>query len=286
MRKLTVLLFATLLAGQATAQLDSWYGVDLGRIGYKHNSFKLNTISYPKYYFPGEDFGDSAKVSFGSIDLSAEVYGEFAYFFLDASMITDLIQLMVARKKWEERMTLDPVGRIDMVEAVPIRLAFGLPITKNLAIYAGGQYRYAVISSLDVGDGNTVHVGGNQRGAGGHLVYGTNHFLLRYSYMYDWIRRNKRYYKGHAITHEISLAIPFSQEAAVGLMIRAAHRFREMEDGYLIAPSDFNSQSDLTTYLPKQQASDFLLSIGIYMEGLFSGTTRTISNSTYKLYTE
>lgn len=286
MKKIILSCIALLTALASQAQLDSWYGVDLGRIGYRYNSLKLNTVSYTNLNFNGGDnYGDSAKVSLGSLDLSAEVYGKNAYFFLDASFIPNLIQGLVANKRLQEKLALDPQGRLDIVEALPFRLAFGGPVTKNVAIYAGGQWMYSIFVSTDVAN-YPVIVGGNQRGAGLHLVYGDSRLLVRYSFMYDWIKRQKRAYSGMAATHEASAAYALTSDGKFGLIVRAAHRFRKMDDGYMHPSQDYNDSHREMVFVPSLQASDFFVTAGIYLEGLFSGTTRTISKTTHDLYTK
>jgi len=285
MRKIAILVATFgLLGSNANAQIESWYGVDLGRIGYRYNNLKMNTTWYTNNNFTtAELYGDSAKLSIGSVDLSAEVYGKNAYFFLDASLIPNFIQGAIQKKKLAEKTALSPQGSLDIAEMLPIRLAFGGPVTDDFAIYAGGQWMYSVFLTEGVA-GRPVIVGGNQRGAGLHLVYGTDKILVRYSFMYDWIRRTKREYKGIATTNEVSVAVPLVPESKFGLIFRAAHRFRGMEDGYMYAAKDYNEVGDDLMFVPKLQVSDFFFTVGIYMEGLFSGTTRTVSESTYELY--
>lgn len=286
MKKIVLVCFSIVLANVAWAQIDTWYGVDLGRIGYRYNSLKLNTVSYTNKNFISDDYyGDSASVSLGSVDLSSEIYGKNAYFFLDASLIPNLIQGLVSKKRLAEKLALAPQGRLDIVEMMPVRLAFGGPVTKNVAVYGGGQWMYSMFLSDDVNN-YPVIVGGNQRGAGVHVVYGDTRLLLRYSFMYDWIRRQKRQYQGIAITHEASAAYALSEGGNFGLIVRAAHRFREMEDGYMHPSQDYNDSHREMVFVPKLQASDFFFTIGFYLEGLFSGTTRTISNTTYDVYTK
>lgn len=268
----------TLLASASSfAQMENWEGVDLGRICYKHNSFEMNMTSFQQHVYAtksgsqsADEFGPNEKVSIGSIDLSFEMLGKNAYFFVDASMIPNLIQGAVMKDKLKTNLTFESGNRMDYTEFIPMRVAFGGPIAKYFGLYVGGQYMYSSINTM--ANDKFVTIGGNQRGAGAHVLFGKGPFLFRYSYMYDWVRRDKRVYKGIAITNEASLAFNFGN-SGVGLIARAGARVRKMD-------ADFGEYDESTRdfgFMPSLQSVDKYFTIGIFAAGLFSGTTYSVT---------
>ncbi len=275
LKRLSVLFIAMIVVVFNCAQMEGWEGVDMGRIGYKQNTFNLNMTSFDQNVrisgSPGQmkdSAGPSESVSLGSLDLSFETMGNHTYFFLDASMIPNLIQGLVMKEKLKEKLTFESGNRLDYVEFMPMRVAFGGTIANNFGLYVGGQYMYSTINTFD--NDNFVTIGGNQRGAGAHAFFSAGAFLARYSFMYDWIRREKRVYKGIATTHEASLAFNFG-ESGVGLVARAGIRTRVMDAHY----GEYDEGSRTFGFVPSFQSVDKYFSFGIYAAGLFSGTTRT-----------
>ncbi len=274
MKKTFIAIILTIICLNVHAQMETWYSVDLGRLAYRANTINTNIRQFSESgpYAPG----DTIKVP--SWDLSFDIYTKHTYFFLDASVLPNLI-LGPSEEK---------LKNYDIGEMLPIRLAFGFPITKYFNFYAGGQWQYAWIEVFESGNAPFPYmVGGNQRGAGAHLVFGLSKINIRYSYMYDWIRRNKRDVKGIAKTHEISIAIAPFNTSSFGFIVRGGLRDREMEGGYMAPNQTLNSKAKQRPFIiPTMRSSEHYLSVGIFIEGLFSGTTRTISETTQKLYTE
>ncbi|SDK27439.1 hypothetical protein SAMN05421823_102322 [Catalinimonas alkaloidigena] len=263
-----------LLTGYAAeAQVSNWYGVDLGRIGYRPFHVETNLYKYYAYGYGEYEPGDTLKV--GTIDMSFEIFNKHTYFFTDLSILPNAI------------INPSPGKGYDMAEAFPTRLAFGTPLGNYINVYVGGQWMYSVIESFEgnnPSNGYPLIVGGNQRGAGAHFITGYRGFHLRYSYMYDWIRRTKRAYKGIAQTHEFSLAVSPFKGSPIGFITRAGFRSREMEGGLMNPPKKYNdASSEMPILVPKFRSNDYFISFGIYIEGLVSGTSRGIAKSAYEL---
>jgi hypothetical protein len=265
-----------------SAQIQVWQGVDLGRLGYRHNLFTFNTTVYePRQLVDNNTSaqminytGPSETIKLSSLDFSFEVYGKNAYVFFDGSMIPNLIQGLAFKKKLEEKTKLPSGAVFDIAEFIPTRLAFGGMFAKYFGIYVGGQYMYSVVLTDKIDQ-----IGGNQRGVGGHFLAGSSLFLFRYSYMYDWIRREKKQFKGIATTHEFSLHVPFG-DAGAGIVARTGFRVRKMDAIY----GNISADSPLPEYKPSFQAFDRYITIGLYAEGLFSGLSRTTSKAAGGLY--
>ena len=279
---LTVLLLTSICS--TYAQMENWEGIDMGRIGYKHNSFELNMTSFGQNVRTtstgvqfSDEVGPNESLSVGSLDLSFEAFGNHAYFFVDASMMPNLIQGLVMKERLNSKMTFTSGNELDYIEFIPMRVAFGGTIAKYFGLYVGGQYMYSTLNTK--GNDNFVTIGGNQRGAGAHLMFSKGPFLLRYSYMYDWIRREKRAYKGIATTHETSLAFNFG-DSGVGLIARAGFRTRKMDAHY----GEYDEATREYGFVPSFQSFDSYITVGIYAAGLFSGITYSTAKAAGGVY--
>jgi hypothetical protein len=271
----SVLFLALIGSSVGHAQMEGWEGVDMGRIGYKQSNFNLNMTSFDHNVRVtnsssqfSDEIGPNESLGLGSLDLSFEAMGNHAYFFLDGSMIPNLIQGLVMKERLKEKLTFKSGNELDYVEFLPMRVAFGGTIAKYFGLYVGGQYMYSTINTKD--NDQFVTIGGNQRGAGAHAFFAKGPFLARYSYMYDWIRREKRTFKGIAITHEVSLAFNFG-ESGVGLIARAGIRTRKMDANY----GEYDEATRSFGFMPSFQSVDKYLTFGIFAGGLFSGVTYT-----------
>lgn len=278
-------------------QSDAWYGVDLGRVGYKHNFFSTNIGAYDmqfdgassasKNYAYEYTYYSGVEMNIASPDLTFEIYSPGVYFMLDCSILGIALQAILAKERIKEKTTFDRIN-IDVIEAIPTRLYFGGMFAKYFGFYAGGQYQYSVYTSksLDFADhsadraiGNPLVLGGNQYGFGAQGLVGTERFLLKYTYMYDWIGRLKTNFKGRATSQEISLLVPLGS-SKFGIAARYNWRNRIMHAGWLPKPKDYNDfDKGFNLYVPEFRGADYSFTLGIFMEGLLSGTTRTITQT-------
>lgn len=267
-----------------TAQIENWVGVDMGRIGYKNNYFELNMTSFDQTGVLSmnnpnlnQGIGPNESLSLGSLDFSFEVIGKNSYVFFDGSLIPNLLQGLVAKKKLEEKTTFASGNKLDILEFIPTRVAFGGIVAKYFGVYVGGQYMYSELrTSGEYGIGG---IGGNQRGFGGHLLFSKGIVLVRYSYMYDWIRRDKKTFKGTAQTHEASLSVNFG-DSGMGLVARAGFRTRVMDP----ITGMYNERDRKFEFYPSFQTFDRYVTIGIFASGLFSGVSYATAKTAGGVY--
>jgi hypothetical protein len=253
------------------AQIENWYGVDLSKLGYRGNRLTFeNGINGNMAAYAGAPF---RTVTGGSWELSSEVYSKHVYFGINGSFLLDVGTVLFQfndKERWYDNMEYT----IERGELIPVQLAFGTNIGKYVAVYAGGQYQYTTfgINPRDEGQYRTVYIGGNQRGAGLHVIGAWKFVNVRYSYMHDWIRSAKTF-EGMAYTHEFVVHLGLSQ---IGVFAKFNHVHREMFGGYLPSDRTERTQADLKDYalLPAEFGQQFSWSVGIYMQGLFSGVTQ------------
>lgn len=276
MKRIVLIIFLVPLLSQA--QVADWYGSDLSRIGYKKSTLVFeNAKNGEAHLWAGNPHKE---IKGGSFELSADIFAKHLYFGIDGSWMLDALYDMYAagrKETWYNNKT----WIVDHAEMVPVRLAFGLPITPYASLYAGGQYQYA-ITGIKYKQSNApdreLMIRGNQRGIGIHAVAAYKIFHLRYSYMYDWIREKKTF-TGHAITNEIALHIG---PEILGGFIKLNHCFRVLDGGDF--SMDRNKEkllknSDATYMIPAEYNTAFTLSFGIYAAGLFSGVSHSVGKS-------
>jgi hypothetical protein len=120
------------------------------------------------------------------------------------------------------------------------RLAFGGYFGKYVGLYLGAQYNYNIVEFQGSLNSQqypnyqfTQILGGNQRGLGAHLVLPLGeHLMIRGSYMYDWIFREHKRFKGLAKTPEVEIVVPFDEDKTFGFTFRVSMPKREMYDTY------------------------------------------------------
>lgn len=123
-----------------------------------------------------------------------------------------------------------PVNKKDKIgNVLNTKLAFGGYLGKRLGIMVGGQYNYITIPDLELPSSySSSFVEAkvwNQRGIGAHLLLNPSgnedgKFLLRISLMNDWLRREKKKYKGDGGTFEGALYWT-DPERSIGLQLVA-----------------------------------------------------------------
>ncbi|MEZ4801014.1 MAG: hypothetical protein R2809_14825 [Flavobacteriales bacterium] len=272
MKKSFTLLLLALSIG-ANAQLSNWYKADLSKIGYRSNSITFENAPNNQFAaFSNEPF---RTVKGGSFELSTEIFGKNVYFGMNGSFLLDVGKVLWTFKP-KERWYKNNMYSIDRGELIPVQLAFGSNIGKYFAIYAGGQYQYTTLG-IDYTDSynqyRDVYIGGNQRGAGIHLMAAYKFIHIRYSYMHDWMKAAKTF-TGMAYTHELVAHVGINK---IGFFVKFNQVFREMDGGYF--PDDrkertFADLPDDYKMLPSERAKQFSFSIGIYATGIFSGVTQ------------
>lgn len=265
------------------SQIENWYKVDLGRLGYKHNTYTfeqmpliLNNGTYPDIgVFP------QSVAKGGSFELSVDFLTKHVYFNIDASSLLD-IGATLFQSKDKERWFNNNLYYVDYIDMLPIRLAFGTNITPFLGVYLGGQYSYTTIgvrykTEQEASKGivlNDTRIGGNTYGFGAHAVLGVSIFNFRYSYMYNWTSQASTF-KGHRIDNELVLSFGFPM---LGVFVKYRHSFNMSNAGFLpedrsrIFKKDYEYPK--STWQSAQYATKSDFSVGIYAAGLFSGVTQ------------
>lgn len=130
---------------------------------------------------------------------------------------------------WDMNFGL-PVKKSDKIGNVfNTKLAFGGYLGKRLGIMVGGQYNYITIPDLALPSPYVSSLEGaktwNQRGIGAHLLLNPSgeedgKLLLRFSLMNEWLRRDKKKYKGDGGTFEGALYWT-DPERSIGLQLVA-----------------------------------------------------------------
>lgn len=268
MKKLLFLLL--LFPSSLFAQVEYWYGVDLSRLGYRHNVITLeNAPNGQASAFLDNPFREIRGASW---EFSSEVMNKHVYFGINGSYLLDIGTTLFQYKE-KDRWYKNSEYRLERGELFPVQLAFGSNIGKYFALYAGGQYQYTTFGinyNSNVSEFRDVYIGGNQRGAGVHAIFAKGMFFARYSYMHDWIRAAKEF-TGMAYTHEFVLH--FGPQK-LGAFMKINYVYREMDAGYFMsdrterqAPEGMADRD----VLPGEIGSQFSLSVGIFAQGLFSG---------------
>jgi hypothetical protein len=254
-----LILLSVFTSLKAFTQMDYYYGADLSRLGFRHNTIYTNLRDSPDFNNPFTTPGDTATGV--NSNLVFEIMTKHVYFQWDVSILTDAaIGLAGGYSGIQEKYP-----GFEQVEASPIRLAFGLPIGTYFNVYVGGQYEYNEVQY------GALTTGGNLRGAGIHTTFGSPYLFLRYSYMHDWVRREERRFKGTANTNELAVGIFPFREVRIGLMFKARARTIDMD--YLF---------DGTDVYPAFSSKGYVYAFSIVIPGIASGTSRTVSKAVYE----
>lgn len=282
-RFLTLFLIPVSIFGQ----IEDWYGVDLSRLGYKHNTFTFEQQKQDNSQLWGNqntiDF-ELLKVTGGSFEFSADVYSKHTLFNIDASSLLD-IGATLFQFKDKERWWNNSEYFVNYSDILPIRLAFGTRITPFANLYVGGQYSLHTIGinyKSNVSPYTKLMMGGNTYGFGGHIVTAFKFLNLRYSYMYDWSSFGG-YFKGNRIQNELVLSIGVSY---FGAFVKYKHSFTTSNAGYLPNKRSglFKSSYENTdfSWQNAQFANKSEISFGVYLTGLFS----SVSNASTRIIGE
>lgn len=115
-------------------------------------------------------------------------------------------------------------------------------------------------------------LGGNQRGIGinGVLPLGER-ILIRAGYYYEWIFRQKKAYKGLAMTPEVECYVPFDDDHTFGLSLKVSMPNRRMYDNFSLNNTSvyepavkFNSftwEASLSIPLPSASTSTYVITV-------------------------
>lgn len=268
------------------SQMENWYNVDLGTLGFKSNRIgfnKLNSsIPNSKNYY-----ADSSQIQFkgASTELAVDIFTEHVYFHLDGSIVTDLaVTLMLFRKDdwWYQQ----PYGTYDQTQFLPIRLGFGDNITPYFGLYGGGQWQYSIFKYTPKSVAyDEILTGGNQYGFGLHATFSLGPVLIRQSYMHDWVSRAS-HFKGKVITHETAVYIGWP---ILGVFGKMNFYDRTMFAGEFATNPDAIFKGDLKTITrqyEERHMNQFTFSFGIYAAGLFSGVSRGTASAASYIETE
>lgn len=271
-----------LITTNSYSQIESWYGVDKSRIGYRNTTFTFENAKpneYEKWLS-----NPTSKYNGGSTEFSFDIFNKNTYFNMDLSFFTDaLLDFVLPKNKSNWYRNEDYT--ISRFEFFPMRLAFGFPVTKYGAVYFGGQYQYCV-QSIEYEDPNSDYrntiLYGNQRGLGTHLFFAKGPVLLNYSFMYDWIS-NIKVIKGKAITHDFSAYWNFK---SWGLFVRYQHLYKNTYSGYL--PEDrkalFKDNIDGDwSHQPAQYLQNSIISFGIFGSGIAGATMKATTTTIRKV---
>lgn len=273
-RPLLILLCCCVASATFAQRKGYWNSVDISQLGYQRHNFDW-TVTYP---------GDSgnfqvppgpAQFHLGHSALKFELPTSGVYFSMDASFLTDIF-IMLVTKNGGEKEVYAGQNRYQMLDVFPTKLAFGGFLTDWFALYGGGQWTYRAVGN---GDYQTSCIfGGNYRGFGLHAMGGPKWLFARYSIMYDWVRRYKRTYKGNALSQELAVYIAPFKTTSFGFFARAEFQSSHM-DAMLSEPRIADAP-----LMPEVSSKLLNFGVGVFMEGLVSGTARGISKTTYDIY--
>lgn len=264
---------------------EVWQKVDLSRSGLRFTKTTVENAGFDLINDGNNNYSfnmlPSDKMSIGSVPLISDFITKHAYVHMDISVLTIAAQALVMNDYIDEKSNTANTD-FEIIEVFPLRFAFGGTFAKYFGLYGGVQWMYSVTNAQPTSvlsqsfnggyAGAPALIGGNQRGFGGHFLFGTHKFLFRYSYMYDFIARTQRTYKGKAQTHEFNLFIPFGKKK-FGAFITYNKRSRTMfavNDVKL--PTDFNKLEGEGFAVPELSDVTSNLMIGVYIEGLFQNT--------------
>jgi hypothetical protein len=257
------------------AQKGYWNAVDISQLGYQRHVFDWQA-SYPTdtamaFQLPN----GPGHFDLGHTALKFEIPARGVYFSTDVSFLSDLTIALFSKNKGEKEV-YPGYGKYQMLDVFPTKLAFGGFLTDYFAVYGGGQWSYRGIGNGDYQTSNLT--GGNYRGIGLHAMGGPKWLLVRYSLMYDWVRRYKRTYKGTALTHEAAIYIAPFKTTSFGFFARMEFQHTQMQ-AMLSQP-----RIDNAPLMPAVETKMLNFGIGIFMEGLVSNTTKAISNGVNGAY--
>lgn len=295
MKKLTIIICAIAGTLKVNAQAEEWLNVELGQFGFIHSKYTMNTLWFSVYdqVQSGNSkqtiylYGPSGELKINRPYLREEFYFKNAYIDFDLTVLSDMVGLLVSKKMRAGRPIENYTGhKWGGAEAFPMRLAFGGFFTKNFGFYGGAQYKW---SSMDVdpNDGYAYqfqsHLGGHTRGFGAHGVFANKYFLTRYSFMYDWIRRAKRKYKGSAQTQEVSLFIALNSDKTVTLFGTYQWTSRKMNSFF--GTTDDNVYGGLreSIYVPEISGEFRSFRVGVTLSGVM-GPLLTLGAATGKAF--
>lgn len=294
MKKLIIIFCAFICSTTVKAQAEDWFNVELGQFGFIHSKYSMNSLWFSVYNTGGGahkqtiyEYGPEGNLKINRPYLREEFYFKNVYFDLDLTIISDMVGLLVSKKMRAGRSIENYEGHNwDGAEAIPIRLAFGGFFTKNFGFYGGAQYKW---SSMDVGPNTGFpyqfqsHLGGHTRGFGGHGVFANKYFLTRYSFMYDWIRRAKKKYKGSAQTQEVSLFVALNSEKTVTLFATYNWTSRKMNSFFGTTDDQVYDGLNEPIYVPEISGEVKSFRIGITLSGVM-GPLLTLGAATGKAF--
>lgn len=269
-----ILFFLLLIPSISFAQLKDWYKTDLSKLGYRRNIITFENA--PNNQFAAFSNNPFRTIKGASWEFSTEIFTKHAYFGMNGSYLLD-IGTTLFQFKSKDRWFKNSEYNLERGELIPVQLAFGTNIGKYVGVYLGGQYQYTTFGVNYPNNSNgalrDIYIGGNQRGAGIHIMAAYKFLHIRYSYMHDWIKAAKTF-TGMSYTHEFVAHVGLSQ---LGIFFKINDTFKEMDGGYL--PNDrtertFADLPEEKKFLPSERGHQLSYSVGIYVTGLFSGISQ------------
>lgn len=271
MKKIIILLILAPLA--SIAQIKDWYATDLSKLGYRHNVITFETA--PNNQFASYSSNPFKTIKGGSWEFSTEIFTKNVYFGLNGSFLLD-VGTTLFQFKDKQRWYENDDYNLERGELLPVQLAFGTNIGKYVGVYLGGQYQYTTFGITypnNVSNDRPIYIGGNQRGAGIHVMGAYKFLHFRYSYMHDWIRAAQTF-TGMSYTHEFVAHVGLSR---MGVFFKINDTFKEMDGGYFPIDRTERTKADLPedkALLPSERGHQLSYSVGIYLTGLFSGISQ------------
>lgn len=266
-----------------SAQMENWYGSDLSTLGYKRNS--INFYKNPVDYESTIDYSDSSTIQYkgGSTELAADIFTKNIYFHLDGSFVLDLgyvwVQNSILKKKSKDPWYKKDFGNYDQTILLPFRFGVGSTITPYVNMYGGVQWQYSLYRfTPKTVPYEALQLGGSQYGLGLHTAFSYKGFLVKHSFMYDWVGR-AREFKGNVLTNEVSVYCGIAQLGVFMKFNQQVHTINEGEYSTSLHSFFHSDLSSSTRYYREQRMNRFTFSVGIYASGLFSGVTRGISKA-------
>lgn len=278
---LAILFLGTAFIGNC--QMENWYGSDLSTLGYKRNYIGFD--KNPENYASNIDYTDSSLIQFkgGSTELAADVFSKHAYFHIDGSFLLDYgyvwVQNSILKKKGKDPWYRKDFGDYDQIILLPFRFGFGTNITPYVNMYGGAQWQYSMYRfTPKTVPYEKLQLGGSQYGLGLHTAFSYKGFLVKHSFMYDWVGR-AREFKGNVLTNEVSLYFGYAQAGLFVKFNQQVHTINEGEYSTSMTEIIHSELSPNTRYYQEQRMNKFTFSVGIFASGLFSGISRGVTKA-------
>jgi hypothetical protein len=253
MKKLFVCMIAVAGTVNANAQWDKFGGLFYCKWGYEGGKSSIDKYTYNTDIVAGQN---------GNTKPIVTTFEELEYknkaIFVDIEAIKKNM-IFGFEFGWGLKKQASDMSGVYTRDAnnLSMRFGYGVCIAKTVSIIPTLQYNWNNFFSESGPSEATANpyyinqIGGNQRGIGVNVMvpFG-EHILLRGGYMYEWIFRENKKFKGLAVTPDVELYIPLDDEKIYGFAFSVSMPRRTMYETYNPDESSF--------YQPEVKTKGFL----------------------------